>query len=125
MIGPAQLDITICKGQDFLSAWQLFDDTNTDTPVSLAGGTVTAKIRNDVEDVAAIADFTCTVTDGPNGEFTIAMPAATTAGIATDNSAPKKRAITKYLWDCYVTYSDGVEQRIFEGFCYIDPGVSY
>lgn len=124
MIGPANLDITIYKGQDFLFSGQLFDDTNTDTPVSLAGAAITAKIRNDIEDAAPIATFTCTIDDGPNGEFSIKMPGATTATIATDNSPAKTRKITKYLWDCYITYSDGVIQRILEGFCYIDPEAS-
>lgn len=126
MNGPSQLDITIPKGQDFILPLQMFDDTNTDTPVSLAGAALTAAIRNDFSDAAAIATFTCTVDDGPNGMFTIKMPGATTAGIATDEVGVKKRSpLTKYLWDCYVTYSDGVIQRILEGYCYIDDRVTH
>lgn len=125
MNGPSPLDITIYKGQDFILPLQMFDDTNTDTPVSLAGASIVAMIRNDVTDVAPIATFTCTIDDGPNGKFTIKMPGATTVGIATDEPGPKRRSpLTKYLWDSYATYADGTIQRILEGFCYVDPEAS-
>jgi len=124
MIGPAPLDITIERGQDFLFSFQAFDDTNTDTPVSFAGAALTAMIRNDITDAAPIATFTCTIDDGPNGKASITMPGATTAGIAIDAQPVKKRVLTKYLWDAYITYADGVKQRILEGYCYIDPGAT-
>lgn len=126
MNGPAPLDITIEKGQDFILPMQMFDDTNTDTPVSLAGAAIAAMIRNDYTDIAPIATFTCTIDDGPNGLFTIKMPGATTATIPTDDPGPKKRSpLTKYIWDAHATYSDGTIQRIFEGYCYVDPGATY
>lgn len=119
MIGPAELDITIYQGASFDLPFELVDDDGDE--VSLSGATIRAKVRNDVDDAAAIVTFTGTVTDGPNGEGEITLTAAQTAAIVLPASEAKKRPLTKYLWDMEIEYSDGYVQRIFEGLCYISP----
>ena len=123
MTGAAPWDIQIYKGDDFNLPFQLFDQTNT--PVSLSGASINAKIRNAVADAAPIATFTGTITDGPNGIGNIAMPGATTALIPTNfDTEPGERDLTKYLWDAHITFADGTIFRIFEGFVYVDPQAS-
>lgn len=119
MIGPAPLNITIYQGADFYLPFTL-TDTDGD-PVSLSGATIRAKVRNDVDDAAAILTFTGAVVSGADGEGKITATAAETAALVLPASAAKKRPLTKYLWDMEVAYSDGFVQRVFEGFCFVSP----
>lgn len=122
MIGPATQDIQIYQGASFVLPFTL-TDTDGD-PVSLTGATIRGKVKNDVDDAAAIVSFTGTVTDGANGEGEITLTGAETAAIVLPASAAKKRPLTRYLWDCEILYSDGFISRIMEGFCYISPEVT-
>lgn len=122
MIGPAPLDITICQGDDFQLPFQLFDQDNQ--PVGLNGAAITAKVRNDVDDVAPILVLSGAVTGGDTGEGLISATGAQTGAVVLPASPQKKRPLTKYLWDAHVTFSDGVTVRIFEGFCFFDPTAS-
>lgn len=124
MIAAAPLDIEIEKGADFSLPFQLFDDD--DIPVSMAGAAITAKLRSAIGDAAAVATFTGTVTDGPNGIGEISMTAVVTAAIATKyDTIPRERKLTKYLWDANITFADGSVIRIFEGFAFVSPEVNY
>lgn len=122
MIAPSPLDITVYQGDDFLLPFQLLDNDNQ--PVSLNGATITAKVRNDVDDVAPILTFTGLVTGGDAGQGSISATAAQTAAVVLPNSPSKKRPLTKYLWDAHVLFSDGYTVRIYEGFCYFSPEAS-
>lgn len=122
MNSAGQFDITIEQGATFNLPLQLFDDDNE--PVSLAGATIRAKVRNDVDDAAAILTFTCNVTGAATGECEVTATAAETAALVLPASPPKKRPLTKYLWDMEAVYSDGVVQRVLEGFCFVSPEVS-
>lgn len=124
MRGPAELDITIYQGASFRLPFELVDED--DVAVSIAGATVRGKVKNDVDDAsgAAIAAFTGTVTDGPNGEGEVTLTATETAAIVLPASAVKKRPITKYLYDIEILFSDNQVQRILEGRCYVSPEVT-
>lgn len=122
MIAPAELDITIFQGASFDLPFMVKDEDNV--AVSLSGATIRGKVRNDVDDAAAIVSFTGTVTDGPNGEGEITLTAAQTAALVLPASDAKKRPLTQYLWDMEVEYSDGYVQRLFEGQCFISPEVT-
>lgn len=122
MIGPGPLDITVYIGADFKLPFTL-TDTDGD-PVSLNGATIAAKVRNDIDDAAAFLTFTGTVVSGDDGQGEISATAAQTLALVLPASAAKKRPLTKMLWDCEVTYSDGSVQRILEGFCFFSPEAS-
>lgn len=122
MRGPCDLDITLYQGATFRLPFECKDDD--DVAVSLVGATIRGKVKNDVDDAAAILTFTGTVTDGPNGAGELTATAAETAALVLLASPAKKRPITKYLWDAEILFNDGQVQRIFEGNCYVSPEVS-
>lgn len=119
MIGAGYLDITVYQGASFYLPFELTD--NDGEPVSLTGATIRAKVRNDLDDAAAILTFTGTVVSGEDGTGEITATPAETAAIVLPASAAKKRPLTKYLYDVEVLFSDGKVQRILEGFCFFSP----
>lgn len=122
MIGPGDLDIDIFQGANFVLPLELTDDN--DDPVSLSGATVRGKVKNDLDDVAAIFSFTGTVTDGPNGECELTLTAAQTAAWVAPANEAKKLKATKYRWDMEVEFSDGFVQRVLQGVCLVWPEVT-
>lgn len=122
MTGPGELDIEIYQGADFQLPFTVYGDDGE--VYSIAGATIRGKVKNDINDAAAIFTFTGTVTDGPNGEGKLSLTAATTAAWEEPALAPKKRTPTKYLWDAEIVFSDGYVQRLFEGFAFVHPEVS-
>lgn len=123
MIGPGSLDITVYLGADFYLPIELTDDDGD--PVSLVGATISAKVRNDVDDAAAFLTFVGAVTSGADGQGQITATAAVTGALVLPASEAKKRPLTKMVWDAEVLYSDGTVQRILEGFCFFSPGVTF
>jgi hypothetical protein len=122
MIGPAEDDITIYQGASFSYPFALED--NDGDPVSLSGATIRGKVKNDVDDTAAIVTFTGTVTSGADGEGEFSLTAAQTAAIVLPASAAKTRPQTKYLYDVEVLFSDGYVLRILQGYCFVVPEVT-
>lgn len=122
MIGPAELDITIFQGANFLLPFELEDQDGE--PISLAGATIRGKVRNDVDDVNPIIAFTGAVTGAATGAGELTLTAAQTAAIVLPASEEKKRPLTQYLWDFEVEFSDGYVQRMAEGACYVSPEVT-
>lgn len=123
MIGPAPLDITVYLGADFYLPFTL-TDTDGD-PVSLQGATITAKVRNDLDDAAPFLTFVGAVVSGADGQGQLTATAAVTGALVLPASPAKKRPLTKQVWDCNVLYSDGTTQRIFEGFCFFSPEANH
>lgn len=117
-----QYDIFADQGSTFSRTVTLEDSAGD--PVSLVGATVSGKVRVAPESTAVIATMTGTVTDGPNGEFTIVLSAAVTAAIACDASGAGNRVLTTFVYDCEVTYSDLTVQRVLEGNFYLSPEVN-
>lgn len=122
MIGPSEIDINIYQGSTFYWPFTLYD-TDGDT-VSLSGAEIRGKVRNDVDDAAAIVTFTGTVVSGEGGQGELTLTPALTAAIVLPASPPKKRIPTKYLWDMEVEFSNGVVIRVYQGFCYVWPEVT-
>jgi len=122
MTGPGELDIEIYQGANFELPFVVYGDDGL--VLSIAGATVRGKVKNDVDDVAAILSFTGTVTDGPNGAGKLTATAAVTAALVLPASAAKKRPLTRYLWDCEVVFADGYVQRILQGGCTVSPEVT-
>jgi hypothetical protein len=123
MTGPGELDIDIFQGANFALAFTVYGDDGE--VLSIAGATIRGRVKNDINDLSAAAIFTFvgTVTDGPNGEGTLTLTAATTAAWVPPALAPKKRTPSKYLWDAEVVFSDGYVQRLLQGFAFVHPEV--
>lgn len=117
-----QYDIFCDQGSTFSRTIKLQDVNNL--PISLVGATVSGKIRQAPESVAVIATMTGTVTDAPNGEFTITLSAAVTTAIAADASGAGNRKLTTFDYDVEVTYSDLTVQRVLEGNFYLSPEIT-
>lgn len=122
MTGPGELDINIYQGADFLLPFTVFGDDGE--AVSLAGATIRGKVKNDLNDSAAIFTFVGSVTDGPEGEAQVALTAATTAAWPTPAVVAKKLTATKYRYDIEVVFSDGYVQRLLQGVCLVWPEVT-
>jgi hypothetical protein len=123
MNNAGYLEIKIDQGADFSIPFQVLDERNT--PVSIAGATITGQIRATPQAAnPAIATFTGAIVDGPNGEGQLSLTAAETSAIPVDNSIPGERALTTYVWDCEIEFADGTKQRILEGPAYISPEVT-
>jgi hypothetical protein len=122
MTGPGELDIEIFQGANFLLPFTVYGDDGE--VLSIAGATIRGKVKNDLNDAAAIFTFVGSVTDGPNGEGTLALTAATTAAWPTPAVAPKKLTATKYRWDAEIVFADGYVQRFLQGVCLVWPEAS-
>ena len=51
------------------------------TPIDITGRTYAAQIRSSKASTTVLAEFTCTVANGPGGQLAAALPASTTAGL--------------------------------------------
>lgn len=122
MINAGQQDIQIDQGASFLLQFECLDED--DVAISLAGATITGKIRSAPETVAVIATFTGAVISGPDGTGQVSLTPVETAAIPVDNSGAGKRKLTKYVYDIEVLFSDGYKQRILEGLCFVSPEVT-
>lgn len=121
MTGPGELDIDIYQGANFYLPFTVYGDDGE--VYSIASATIRGKVKNDINDASSVFDFVGTVTDGPNGEGTLTLTAATTAAWAEPALAAKKRTPTKYLWEAEIEFSDGYIQKLFEGLAFVHPEV--
>lgn len=70
--------VTRTRGDD----WTIPGTIEADgAAVNITGATLAAKLRKDSESTAATATFTATATDATNGELSLTLARATTAGI--------------------------------------------
>jgi len=72
-------DFTIYKGDDYTHVFTF--NTSAGVPIVFTGNTFTSQLRKVKTQTTPDATFTCTVTDGPNGEVTIVLPKAITAAL--------------------------------------------
>ena len=84
------MSITIKQGQSFIVNGSYKEDDKI-TPKSLAGITLTSKIRDSNDIVLGV--FVITITDTVNGLYTMALPEGTT------NTFP----VGKLYWDIFET----------------------
>jgi hypothetical protein len=87
MAGPAAQNLTVTRGDTLTLVVVMTTDGVTALNVSTR--TYAAQVRKSVDAALASATFTCTVTDGPNGEVTCALPASATALLSPGG----------YVWD--------------------------
>lgn len=110
------------QGATWEIPFQLVDEN--EDPVSLAGCTIAAKLRREVDDVAAVATFTCSIVDAAEGEGQAILAAATTAALTMDTSESGKREKTKFFYDIEITFPDSTVLRILEGHILVSPEVT-
>jgi len=102
-------DITIFQGEDFDLTVTV--DRGTPGDWDITGLTIAAKIREtfDGDEVEA---FTPTITDGPNGEFTLTLTAVETAALVGPGGDERKNRFGHY--DVEITDA-GVVTRVLQG----------
>lgn len=98
------VELIIDQGTDFNASINLTDD-RTNAYVNAVGYTVTSKLRKSYYSANASGQFICTVSDGANGEITLAMSAANTANLG----------IGRYIFDVKCVDLDNRTSRALEG----------
>jgi len=77
MPAPATQDLTITRGDTETVVVNLTSDGTT--PINVTGRTYTAQLRTTPEISIISASFTCTVTNGANGQITCVLSSAASA----------------------------------------------
>lgn len=118
--------IAIEQGATFLMT--LFIKDSTGAAIDLTGHTFRGKIREKVNDVAAIASFTFDVLDqmvtATKGKVNVSLSATVTAGITLPNQEQAKRKPTVMLYDIESEISGGTVYRWLQGEAEISPEVT-
>lgn len=74
--------------------------------LSIAGSTIAAKLRKEIDDAAAVATFSCSIVDGANGRGQAVLSAATTSALTYDDSAAGEWNATYFFMDLTITLAD-------------------
>lgn len=109
----AYVELYVDQGTTFNNVINITDDT-TNTPVNVAGYTVSSQMRRSYYSVNPSANITCTITDAPNGEITMSMTAANTSNIKAG----------RYLFDVETIDTNGTVSRILEGIITVTPQIT-
>lgn len=120
---PANLNITIFQGADFVLPIQMMGDDGV-TPINITGCTFKAQLRSVASSPDVIDDFDVTILDGSLGEFEMTLTAEQTLAIPVQPSSMPNRTITNYCYDLFITYLNGQITRLLEGVAFISPDVT-
>jgi hypothetical protein len=112
MAVPATLDLNITRGDTETIVVSLTQDDQT-TPIDITGRTYTAQLRTSPDIAIISASFTCTVTDGSNGQVTCVL--------SSTDSAELKPGY--YYWDLQENAS-GVISTVLRGTVTVDADVT-
>lgn len=117
----AQYNPCFWQGTDWVIPFSITQDGS---PLSLAGATITAKLRRAI-DGAVVETWTGTVTSGPLGTGQIALSAAETAAL-TYESQPDTEDWdpTIFFYDVLITLAGGTVIAPFAGQITAYPAVS-
>jgi hypothetical protein len=102
MAQPADQDLTITRGDTETLVVTITTDGST--AVDITGRTYASQIRSQQDSTTIKASFTCTVTDGANGQVTCVLSATSSAALSAG----------LYFWDLQETAS-GVVSTILSG----------
>lgn len=90
------------------TTWTIpFRITQAGSPVSLAASTIVAKLRKEIDDAAAVATFSTSIVDGPDGQGQAVLSAATTAALTYDSSPAGDQDQTQFFYDILITLVGG------------------
>jgi len=106
-------ELIVDQGTTFSTILTLSDDT-TNLPINVLGYLISANIKKSYYSANNTASFSSTINDAANGNVTISLSAATTAGIKPG----------RYLYDVKTTSPGNVVLRVVEGILTITPRVS-
>ncbi len=102
MAVPADQDLTITRGDTETLVVTITSDGTT--PINITGRTYRAQVRSQADSTTIKASFTCTVTDGANGQVTAVLSATDSATLSAG----------VYFWDFEETAS-GTVSTILSG----------
>jgi hypothetical protein len=123
-MSAVKLDITIEQGTDFNLYVTMIDETTGDPIDYGTDAAITGQVRDTADSSVLVAEFTAELTDHASGEFTVSIPAATTALITVPLQENAQRKLRRCCWDLNIDYS-GIKSRLFEGIAYISPGATH
>lgn len=84
-IVPAEVELILWRGADFLEEFQILLSEDPDTPMDLTGYTINSEIRAQLGfENTLIATFDINITDAENGRFTIGLDKTVTDDITQD-----------------------------------------
>ena len=109
----AYVELYIDQGANFRNVINLTDDV-TNSVISLASYNVRSQMRRSYYSINASANIVCTITDSSNGEITMTLDSANTAGIKAG----------RYLFDLETVDSNGFVSRVLEGIITVTPQVT-
>lgn len=110
---PAYVELYIDQGVNFNNIINLTNDV-TNTPINVAGYTITSQLRRSYYSANASGNITCTVTDAANGEITMTMTPANTANLRAG----------RYIFDVRMEDLAGTVSRPLEGMVTVTPRVT-
>ena len=106
----ATYNITINKYADFRRSFQLKEDN---TVLDITNYSFDAALKENYQATTDV-DFTCTVTDGPNGLFTMSLTDAETGALVPGT----------WVYDLRMTDTANEITRLFEGKAFVKQGVT-
>lgn len=109
----AYVELYVDQGATFNNIINITDDT-TNTPVNIAGYTVTSQMRRSYYSTNPSANIICTITNAATGEITMSMTAANTANIKAG----------RYLFDVETVDTLNFVSRILEGIITVTPQIT-
>lgn len=114
------LDLVIEQGVTFGMTVTVKDSSGT--PVNITGYTFRGKIKESAQDVSAVEEFTCTITDAVNGIFTVGLTAAETAAIAATGATYD--TYSSYVYDIEMVDTSTFVTRLLNGALRVSPEVT-
>ncbi len=111
------IEIPVDQGSDITYSFQAFDVNGQPFPLTGANITLTAKV-SETDPTTALTLSTLTgeisITDGPNGIWNVAFPAAKTIAIAA----------MVYVYQQQALFTTGRTYRLSEGSIYLSPQIA-
>lgn len=114
------LNILVEQGCDFSQTVILKDGSGV--PIDISNCSFAGKIRKNFTAATAIATFSFTKIDSPNGVLRFSLTAATTQAMQFDAST--KNRISLAFYDITMTDADDITFRLLEGVANLSRGVT-
>jgi hypothetical protein len=105
MAAPGRLNLSFFQSVTWTIPFRI---TQSGVPVSLAGATIVAKLRREIDDAAPVANFSTSIVNAANGQGQAVLSAAVTAALDYDSSPPESRNPTVFWYDILITLASGV-----------------
>lgn len=109
----AYVELYVDQGTTFNNIINITDDV-TNTPINIAGYTITSQLRRSYYSANITANITCAISNVANGEIVMSMTAANTANIKPG----------RYVFDVLTVDTYNSTSRILEGIITVTPSVT-